>query len=66
MVGHVLLLDRLLEVPTAIVPRKRSSERRTQVPLVARTDPKVLTTPWCNGFTFALPASAYLQQDHAT
>ena len=28
MVGHVLLLDRLLEVPTAIAPRKRSSERR--------------------------------------
>jgi hypothetical protein len=63
MVGHVLLLDRLLEVPTAIAPRKRSSERRTQVPFVARTDPKVLTTPWCNGFTFAFSASEYLQRE---
>jgi DNA-binding CsgD family transcriptional regulator len=34
------------------------TETEVWTPLVAPTDLKVSTTPWCNRFTFALPASA--------
>src|SRR5512132_4113096 len=38
----------------------------TCFPRCAQAKPKVSTTPWCNGFASALPASVHVQHDHVT